>query len=139
MTCKHEHGSQIDQLMGWLCGQCFKILPERPKRYGMITVFDAEFEDGPAPPARQEVVWQAGDRVSAEGTTLAVFLAAVADRFETRGGLDKEAAYLAALEAIKALEVEFANPSEDWSIESAHDTADEEMSYWDNDGDMKNA
>lgn len=134
MTCKHEHGDTVSPLMGWVCGQCFKVLDDRPKRYAMVGIkvpadWDGKIHSG----MRQEIVWQADVRKSAEGTTLSAFIAAVARRFERRGGLDPQDAYQQALDAIKLMEVEFGHPDYDWSRLSAIDVADEEMTYWDHD------
>jgi hypothetical protein len=130
VTCKHEHGDNVEPLMGWVCGQCFTIIGDRPKRYGFINAGLLGF-DAVKGGELQEVVWMADILKSAEGTTLGVFLAAIARRFERKGGLDRTAAYAAALDAAKMIEAPFGHPDHDWSRASAIDIADEDMSYWD--------
>lgn len=124
-SCNHKHGDNIPALMGWVCGQCFKVLGNRPKKYGT-----AGCSRGP----RQEIVWQADVLKSAQGTTLSTFVTAVARRFERRGGVDKETAFLMALEAVAGIGEQFGSPDCDWSRMSAIDVADEEMTYWDDVG-----
>jgi hypothetical protein len=77
-------------------------------------------------------VWQAEVKKSAEGTTLATFLEAVARRFQSRDTTltDSEAVKLA-IEAVQAMDTEFGHPDYDWSRTTAIDVADEEMTYWD--------
>lgn len=124
MECPHKHGDQVPALMGWVCGQCWKILPERPTKYGM-------HPPGYGAESRQFIKWRAEIRKSADGTTLAIFLKAMARRITHRSGLVGEDAYQAALEAARLLEVEFGHPDYDWSRLGAIDIADEEMTYWD--------
>lgn len=134
-ACKHEHGDNVAPLMGWVCGQCFEVLAERPKRYRMVGIkVPANWDGKRYGGDRQEIAWQAEVLKSSDGTTLSTFIAAVARRFELRGGLDKDAAYLAALDITKMLEVPFGHPDYNWSRMGAVDLADEDMSYWDHDG-----
>lgn len=139
IECDHPHGSSVPDLAPWICGRCFAKLHDRPTRYTMVpnlAVIGAQRGDVPA--MRQEIVWQAAERVSADGTTLAKFLRAVARRFMRRGKMDRHDAYEMALTVTKLLEVEFGSAAECWSVEAAHDLADEEMTYWDQDGDGSN-
>lgn len=122
--CQHKHGDHVPALMGWVCGQCWTVLHDRPKRYGM----KIRSED---PQGVQEIIWQAEIRKSDDGTTLSTFLRSVARRVSHRSGMAKEDAYQVALEAARMLEVEFGHPDYDWSRTGAIDIADEEMSYWD--------
>jgi len=131
MSCKHRHGDYVKPLGGWVCGQCFKILPERPQRLGMVRLPDHICFDGPvARGDRQDVVWQADIRKSKEGTTLAVFLAAMARRFIWWGWAKGQAdGHKYALESLKMMGEEFGAPDYDWSRTSAIDIVDEEISY----------
>lgn len=131
MTCKHQHGDEVPYL-GWVCGQCYRKLDERPKRLEMVSLVPSEWDTGGTPPPkRQDVVWQAEIKVSDDKTTLSKFIKFCAKRFMRRGGLDIEAAYEAALEALRMMDEEFGDDSVDWSRSGAVDLADEEMQYWD--------
>lgn len=127
--CQHLHGDQVPDLFGWVCGQCFTVLEDRPKRYGMTP--QSNISGDKYLVARQQIIWQAEILKSAEGTTLSVFLGAVAKRFMRKGGLDRESAFSAALDAVKGLDAVFGQADFDWSRASAVDVADEEMTYWD--------
>ena len=84
---------------------------------------------------RQVIIWKAEVRKSSEGTTLAGFLAAMTRRLRWRArSLDKADAYTIAIDVLKSLDVEFGDPDWDWSRASARDIAEEEMSYWDDEG-----
>ena len=129
-TCKHQHGAHVAALGPWVCGQCYQILSARPARYGMVRNPLHGMTDRAE--VRQDVVWVAEVRKSPEGTTLDVFLRAVARRFMSRcKELDKREAYKAALDALRGQEAEFGHPDYDWSRAAAVDVADEEMTYWD--------
>ena len=132
--CGHPHGDNVAHLMGWVCGVCFEILGERPKKYKMVGLkvpsdWDGKVYAGP----RQEISWQAEVLKSKEGTTLSVFIRAVARRMQHRSDLDLDTAYAAALDSIKGMGVPFGDPDYDWCRLSAIDVADEEMTYWDHD------
>jgi hypothetical protein len=131
--CKHRHGDNINPL-GWVCGQCFNILEERPKTYGMVSGtlgVDGEYKTHPI----QQIVWMAEIKVSEQKTTLSDFVSAIARRYQVKGLLGEHESYLMALESMKNNEEEFGDEKSDWSRVSAIDIADEEMSYWENDGD----
>lgn len=130
MDCKHQHGDQVSELMGWVCGQCWQILPERPKKYGLRVRMPRHLVPD-APHCPQEIIWQAEIRKSEDGTALSTFLRSVARRICHRSGMSKHDAYQAALEAVRLMEVEFGNVDYDWSRAGAIDIADEEMAYWD--------
>lgn len=135
-TCKHIHGGTVPNLPGWVCGQCWRNIEERPKRYGMVSVTSVKGSDEPA--YRQEIIWMAEERRAESGLTLGEFLVALAQRFAVRSHMERSSAMDLALSTMQSLsEVgaigEFADPVSDWSREVANDIADEEMSYWDND------
>lgn len=141
--CKHLHGGVVPGLPGWVCGQCWNILAERPKRYGMVSIALGS-DPGSAPRQRQEVIWQAEERRSAEGLTLGQFVVLVAQRFAIRGRMNRAAAMEMALSTLRScaeMDVigEFGDPASEWSRGAATDIADEEMSYWDSDGDEERA
>lgn len=127
--CKHEHGAKVDGLNSWVCGQCFEMLPSRPKRYQTYTtVADA---DGPRAP-RQEVIWEAAVRRSEEGLNLDQFLASMARRFMKQDeSLDTFEAHKLSLDVVRSLDLEFGDPDIEWSRVGAIDIAEEEMTYWD--------
>lgn len=138
-ACRHSHGGTVPGLPGWVCGQCWQNLDERPKRYGMEATIRGEKGHGP----RQIIIWQAAESRSAEGMTLGQFVLAVAQRFAVKGRLNRASAMELALSSLRGLrEVdaigEFGSPASEWSREAAQDIADEEMTYWDADGDMRN-
>lgn len=142
MSCDHKHGDFVPELFGWVCGQCYRIIGERPTKYSMVRVY-AETNYGDvvpngSPTSRQEIAWQAEILKSDQGTTLSTFLDAVARRFEKRGGLDRKDAMDTALESLRMMEAEFGDKDYDWSRMSAIDVADEDMSYWDYDEPMGN-
>lgn len=139
MTCKHEHGDRVMHFGLWICGQCFEKMPARPQRLAMVGVkVPADWDGKRHAGSRQEVVWQADVIKTTEGTTLSQFIAAIAKRFIRRGGLDKDAAFEAAIDMLKMQGAQFGDPDYDWSRMSAIDLADEDMSYWDNDGPVGN-
>lgn len=124
-NCQHEQGDRVPEL-GWVCGQCFKVLDQRPTRYGMRTRLGMKGR-------RQEIVWQAKIRTSAEGTTLSQFLKFMAKQYQRRAALGVHESYRMALENLRFLEEEFGCPHMIWNRSAAIDIADEEMSYWDHD------
>jgi len=123
--CKHLHGANVPHLGSWVCGQCFRLLGERPKKLGMRPW-------GKGAETRQEVVWLADERKSAQGTTLADFLRTMAKRYQRRtvGGMDDSTAYRAALNYLQALGDEFGDLAYDWSHAAARDMADDDMHDW---------
>lgn len=136
-TCQHKHGGAVPGIPGWVCGQCWTILAERPKRYGMVNVALGG-DPGSAPRQRQEIIWQAEERRTSAGMTLGAFLIIIAQRFAVKGRVDRAGSMELAIGAMRALldlgpEFEFADPRSEWSREAAIEIADEEMSYWDQD------
>ena len=63
MDCGHKSGDFFGDI--WICAHCYKMLPERPKRYG---------PSGSDGNGRQEIIWQADVGKSQEGTKFSVFL-----------------------------------------------------------------
>lgn len=128
--CKHTHGDYIKPMAYWLCGVCFKPLSGRPHSYGMVGPVRGTGPIG----ARQEIVWLAEIKKSAEGTTLSEFLRTVAKRYQRRcRDLPAEEAYNAAIEYLKCLGEEFGDPSMSWPHDAARELADEDMQDWDAD------
>lgn len=142
-TCQHQHGGSVPDLPGWVCGQCWTVLEERPKRYGMVNVALGD-KPGSSPRQRQEVIWQAEERRTAEGMTLGKFLVAVAQRFAIRGRMSRADAMEMALSVMRGLAQmdaigDFGSAASEWSRDAAQDIADEEMTYWDHEGGKGNA
>lgn len=131
--CKHQHGAWVDDIALWICGQCFVKLAERPRTYRMAQLGGIP---GSSPAPRQEIVWQAEIRISADGTTLAAFLRTIAKHLvrKSRGGLTLAEAYDIAVGILDAMGEEFGDLSADWSHGSARDLAVEEMTCWEQDG-----
>jgi hypothetical protein len=125
--CAHKHGGWVHDLSLWVCGCCFKKLPERPKRWGMVRNSDTKLWRGP----RQQVVWMAAVIRSAENTTISEYLRTMAIKF-TRidRTLPLATAYNIALESLEALGVEFGDPAFGWSHADARDMAVEEAGEW---------
>ena len=132
--CKHEHGGFLEHW--WICGQCYRKLPERPRRFKMVKL-DPEVKFCGAEPDRilyrQEITWISEEKVSAELTALGQFLCWIAERFKSRGGVGVEDANSLALDCLREIGIEFGDPSMMWNVAAAHDLADEEMDYWGND------
>lgn len=137
--CLHVHGGAVSGHPGWICGQCWQIIPDRPRRYEMRPAPIDVATRGSAPLFRQEVTWQAEERRSAQGLTLGDFLIALAQRFAIRARIARDEAMEIALETMRSLRDmntigEFADPDSEWSRDAAKDIADEEMTYWDQEG-----
>lgn len=131
MSCKHEHGDTVKALSTWVCGQCWSIIGDRPKRYGPLGLTRLP-NDSVRVGGRQEIVWQASVLTSAEGTTLNTYLKAIARRFQHRDKtLTDYEAHKLAIEEARAIGEPFGHPDYDWSRMGAIDVADEAMTYWD--------
>lgn len=126
--CEHKHGAHVPALGVWVCGQCFAMLGERPVRYRTLPHYGG---DGPKGPP-QEIAWMAEVRKSVDGLTLADFLRTMAKRYQLRcrDGLTDAYAYSIALDFLRAVGEEFADPALDWSHAGAREMADEDMTYW---------
>jgi hypothetical protein len=84
--------------------------------------------------SKQQITWQSKIATSKEGVTFGQFIMAVAERFVRRGGLEKQEAIHMAIEALKLLaELGDTFGCDDFSWDEGA-IADEEMSYWDDDG-----
>lgn len=131
MTCKHEHGDTVKALGAWVCGQCWQVIGERPKRYGPLP-FTRPSDDAVRVEVRQEIVWRADVLKSADGTTLDTYLKAIARRFQHRDKtLTDYEAHKLAIEEARGIGEPFGHPDYDWSRMGAIDVADEAMTYWD--------
>jgi hypothetical protein len=139
MACNHIQGDNVPHFGCWVCGQCFAKLEQRPQRLGLVgQKIPADWDGKTLVGERQDVVWQAEIIKSTENTTLSQFIHVVARRFALRGGLDKNAAFEAALDMLIMQDEPFGSLDYDWSRMSAIDLADEDMSYWDHDGPAAN-
>lgn len=128
--CNHAHGDHIKEIHSWVCGKCYDKLNTRPQRLGMVSYGNV---------TRQEITWQAAISKASNGMTLRLFLNAVARRFRHFSGeMSNEDALDMAIEAMKGMGEEFGNQSCDWSRASAIDLADEEIHYWDIEGEGGN-
>lgn len=125
MTCKHPHGAVVPSLAPWVCGRCYARLQERPRRYGMVPR-PCTTAGGP----RQEIVWQAEVRTSAEGVTLSGFLRTMAKRFQARDQMPDATALRLAVEWLEAVGAEFGDPDYAWDHVAAREHADEAMAEW---------
>jgi len=123
--------------IGWVCGQCYQTLESRPAKYGMVAT--GGYPNG----SRQQIIWQADEKRTKDGMSLGQFLSIIAQRFSVKGRIDRAGAMELAIAAMRALrdlgeEFEFADQRSDWSRAAAIEIADEEMSYWDNEGGSSN-
>ena len=138
MTCKHLHGAQVTEIGFWVCGQCYRKLEARPKQYGLAKFTGDVVRGGEK---RQDIIWQAEERLSLDGTTLADFLKAMARQYMKRCHdlrNSKAAAYDCALEFMRCSDDEFGDRSMVWTPDAAADLADEDMDYWDQDDGLNN-
>lgn len=138
MSCKHERGDWVSGY--WLCADCFEKMGTRPVKYRMVpsSSICLRNEDGYGITGRyaskQQITWQSKIATSKEGVTFGQFIMAVAERFVRRGGLEKQEAIHMAIEALKLLaELGDTFGCDDFSWDEGA-IADEEMSYWDDDG-----
>ncbi len=125
-ACQHLHGAWVKPLGLWVCGLCYAKLPNCPVKYGMVPPGNMP---GAAP--LQQIIWQAELRFSAQRTTLASFIEAIARRMMYRtAGLSLTDACGYAIDELAAAGVEFGDTSQDWSRMAAVDWAEEAMTYW---------
>lgn len=128
LPCKHYHGDFIKPLGAWVCGQCFEMLAERPKKYKMTLTAHATA-------TRQEIIWQAEVRRSQEGTTLSFFLRIMVKRYQYMvTGMRRPDAYKTALDCLKSLSVDFGHSDFCWTRSTARELVDEDISYWEQTG-----
>jgi hypothetical protein len=95
-----------------------------------------------SPMPRQQIAWKADIATSKEGVTFSKFIGYIAERFVRRGRLEKQEAIDMAIEALKALAElgdTFGCSDFSWDKDAAYEIADQEMSYWDSDGDGSNS
>lgn len=135
--CPHQRGDWIKEKGFWLCVYCFAKLDARPTRYGMVAqVLGADIKwTGPL----QQIVWQA-DQAAADGMTLNDFLRTMARRFmsRTRPVMPRDDAYDMAISVLQTLGDTYGDPAYDWSHDGAREMADDEMAYWEKDGEGRN-
>ena len=130
MTCKHEHGDDIDG--AWVCGQCFHRLHERPRTYYMEKGHRLDGE-GENQPLRQMARYAPIKRADS-GLTLAEFVKVIALRLvvKTGGSMSMADATDYAVELLRD-GPEFASPDAGWDKGDAWDLVAEDMQYWDGD------
>lgn len=138
ITCGHLHGGTVPGVPGWVCGQCWHILPDRPRRYRMVMPTGGGGPRSQPGAARQEIDWMAGELRTVSGMTLGDFVVALAQRFAVKGRMERAAALELALTIMRSLREmgaigDFADQASEWSRDAAKDIADEEMTYWDDD------
>lgn len=130
--CKHLHGAQVDQFPAWVCGQCFEQLDGRPTKYGPSMFSDTH--GGP-----QIITWQAEIKVAESGLNLADFMKAMALHFVKRCNLmHLTDAYAHALSVLKDQGQEFGDIALGWGREDAKELVNEELEYWEEEGDGSN-
>lgn len=134
--CGHGEGDWISDMGFWLCSLCWCKLDERPKRYAMVS--SGVFESGPKVPQKQMISWTAS-QACFDGTTLDKFIQAMALRFNKKCGLPKDDSYSVAISVMRNMPCKYGDKDYDWTISSAIDMADEEMSYWDESGSGSNS
>lgn len=140
MTCLHRQGGHVRALGGWVCGQCWCRLDQRPTRYGRPKTWPlSQNTDGPNPP--QVITWQAEAKLTTDGTDIATFLGWIALVFQRHcPGLTRFDAVLAALHEMEMVDEPFAATDFDWTRDGAEELAKEFMQNWDADeGEASNA
>lgn len=138
MTCKHEHGVDLDG--DWICGQCFAKLHERPRTYYMEPSMRIDGEGDIGRPPRQMVRLCPVKRADS-GFNLGEFILCMARRLFVRSGgtmpLHEAKAY--ALDLLRDDGTEFGSNDYDWGQTGAWDLVDEDMQHWEPfDGDQGN-
>lgn len=129
VKCNHEHGDTVEGL--WVCGQCWRVLDERPRTYIMVPVSNAGPNgDGMSGNYRQEVVLCPSIKTKS-GLTLSVFIYAVARRLMARCKMNKSDAALYAIDIMRGYETEFGSGEDEWDVELAWVLVEEDMQYWD--------
>lgn len=128
MACKHEHGAFI--LDTWVCGQCFRKLPDRPTSYRPEEAAEVWPEGRPA----RQVAVRCPIRKTESGTTLLMFVTWMAARLivRTADPVTHEDAVDLCLDMLTTLGEEFGNDAVDWDDrEGAYEIVDEELQNFD--------
>ena len=131
--CRHEHGDMVNGY--WLCGQCYTKMAERPSRLVMEPIINVSEGE-----TSRQIAVHAEIRTAESGLTLSEFIRLMAMRLITRnaGAMHMSDAIDYAAEVLKMAGDEFGSPDLGWDTACAWDLVDEDMSYWDGDGDGRN-
>lgn len=126
--CKHWIGDTVNGY--WLCAKCFAKLPYRP--YRILKPTTLRGADGGNPHVQE---WLNAPIATAQGTTLAQFIEAMALRLiaRTRGGFQKPDAMDYAIEILRTFGEPFGSDDLDWTSAGAWELVDEDMQHWDAD------
>lgn len=131
--CTHPSGDYVGET--WVCGHCFRRLDQRPRTYRMIPVIGGLKSPGGAA-FRQEADY-APIMVGSDGTTLGGFIMKMARRLMVKGRMPKQEAIEYAIDLLTSWRDEFEGAkflteADPWAL------VDEDMEYWDRDGDGSN-
>lgn len=127
MTCRHQHG---DTILGmWVCGQCFKKLPERPVQH----VMERSSDPGGRPP--RQIAIKCPISTAADGITLCQFVTWMASRLvaRTAGQMPHAEAIDYGIGLLETLGDGFGSEAQVWDRGGAYEIVDEELQYWDAD------
>lgn len=133
MTCGHDkHGDFVNGY--WVCGDCYKKLHDRPKKYKMVRIGYGDPWDNNAQ-HRQEVI-PCPIATSEDGMTLSEFIKAMAMRLihQTKGGFQMVDALDYSIEILRCFDDPFGSKDMDWDVSGAFELISEDMQYWDCDG-----
>lgn len=128
-TCKHWEGDNVNGL--WVCAKCFAELAERPRKLIKAMKVPDFYADQPPKPTRQDVI--IAPIAAHEGTTLAQFIAAMAQRLvaRTRGAMSTSEAANYAIDLLQGFDEPFGSKDMAWDAGGAWEIVDEDLQHWD--------
>ena len=123
--CTHAHGEYIGTL--WLCGQCYEMLNDIPKKY---------FKGiNPGGTEHRQLVIHAPTSKQVTGYSLEEFVMMMANHLAelTRGSLSGFEAISYAVGVLDEFGIEFGDKGYGWGFDDAKELIREDMTYWDDD------
>lgn len=132
MLCIHKHGDFVAGI--WICGQCWRKLEERPRKYVMAKALDYTDGDGESGNDFRQQVIPAPIIHADSGLTLSEFINSLAIRLMAKAVFtSKHDAVQYALDIMQTYDEEFASKDSDWTAIGAWDLVQEDMQHWDHD------
>lgn len=138
--CKHPHGGMVNG--AWLCGKCYRYLPDRPQTLRMVENPTSLGGDGGVRVSKyRQVVDKCPESPATGGMTLHEFVMSMASRFvaRTKGSLPFLEAVSLSVDVLAGIGEEFGNEDMDWGRDGAIELVYEEMCCWDDDSGGRNS